>query len=41
MLVEADAIVAEPVHLLPDREMLGIGARRDLRIEMILRQGIG
>ncbi len=41
MLVEADAVIAEPVELLPGGEMLGIGARRDLGLEMLLRQRIG
>ena len=29
-----DAVVAEPVHLLPHGEMLLVGARRDLGIEI-------
>ena len=41
MLVEADAIIAEPVELLPGGEMLGVGARRDLGREMLSRQRIG
>ena len=35
MLVEPDPVIAEPVELLPGVEMLGIGARRDLRLEML------
>ena len=38
VLVQADAVVAEPVHLLPHREMLLVGARRDLRLEIGARQ---
>ena len=41
MLVEADAVVAQPVHLLPGIEVLGIGADRDIGLEMPLAQGIG
>ena len=41
MLVEADAVIAEPVQLLPCREMLGVGADRDVGLEMALRQRIG
>ena len=41
MLVEADAVVAEPVDLLPGVEMLGVGAHRDVGLEMRLRQRIG
>ena len=41
MLVEADAVIAEPVDLLPRREMLGIGARRDVGLEMLAPQRIG
>ena len=40
MLVEADAVEAEPVGLLPRCEMLGIGADRDLRLEVLARQRI-
>ena len=41
MLVEADAVIAEPVELLPCREMLGIGARRDFGLEVLLAKRIG
>src|SRR4051812_11497101 len=41
MLVEADAVEAEPVDLFPGRQMLGVGAHRDIRFEMLLRQWIG
>ena len=40
MLVEADAVIAEPVKLLPGFEMLGIGAYRDGRLEISLAQRI-
>ena len=38
VLVQPDAVVAEPVHLLPHGEMLLVGARRDLRLEIGARQ---
>ena len=41
MFVEADAVEAQLVHFLPGVEMLGIGLRRDLRVEEFLRQRIG
>ena len=41
MLVEAHAVVAELVHLLPGRQMLGIGADGDVRLEEFLAQRIG
>ncbi len=41
MLVEPDPVIAEPVHLLPGGEMLGIGARRDFRLEVLFRERIG
>ena len=41
MLVEADAVEAEPVGLFPRGEMLGIGPDRNVRIEMLPRQRIG
>ena len=41
VLVQADAVEAELVHLLPGFEVLCIGARADLRIEMIARQRVG
>ena len=36
-----DAVEAELVHLLPDLEMLLVGARADLGIPMVARQRIG
>ena len=41
MLVQADAVIAEPVHLLPHGEMLLVGARRGLGIEIRFRQRKG
>ena len=41
MLVEADAVIAEPVDLFPGIEVFGIGARGDRGIEMLAPQGIG
>jgi hypothetical protein len=41
MLVEADAVVAQPVELLPRLEMLGIGAYGHIGPEMLLAQRIG
>ena len=38
VLVETHAIVPELVHLLPHGEMLLVGTRRDLRIEIRARQ---
>src|SRR6185437_5849316 len=35
MLVEADAVITEPVHFLPRRQMLGIGLRRDRGLEVL------
>jgi hypothetical protein len=40
MLVETDAVIAEPVELLPGCEMLLIGARRHRRAEMPAGQRI-
>ena len=34
MLVEADAVIAEPVHLLPGFEVLGIGPDCDVGLEV-------
>jgi hypothetical protein len=34
VLVQTDAVIAEPVHLLPDGEVLLVGARRDFRVEI-------
>src|SRR5438105_9740349 len=36
MLVEADAVVAELVQLLPGVEVLSVGPHRDLRLEVFL-----
>jgi hypothetical protein len=41
MLVEADAVIAQPVHLLPRREMLGIGAHGDVGLEELPAERIG
>jgi hypothetical protein len=41
MLVEADAVVAQAIERLPRLEMLGVGLRRDLRLEVLRRQRIG
>src|SRR5471032_3232315 len=41
MFVEADAVIAEPVHFLPGIEMFGIGANRDVGLEVAVRQRIG
>ena len=41
ILVEADAVKAELVHLLPGFEMFGIGAHRDLGLEVAVRERIG
>ena len=38
VLVEPDAVIAEPVELLPGLEVLGVGAHRHLRPEESLRQ---
>ena len=38
MLVEADAVIAQPVHLFPGIEVLGVGADRDVRLEMTFAQ---
>ena len=38
VLVQADAVIAEPIHLLPHGEMLLVGARRNLRIKIRARQ---
>src|SRR5690242_16237072 len=40
MLVEPDPVIAEAVELFPGLEVLGIGPRRDLRVEMFARQRI-
>ncbi len=41
VLVEADAVKAEPIHLLPGGEMLRVRAHRDLGIEVALFQRPG
>jgi len=41
MLVESDAVVAEPIHLLPCLQMLGIGACRHVCFKMPWGQRIG
>jgi len=41
VLVEPDPVITEPVEFLPGFEVLGIGARRDLRLEIFPRQRIG
>ena len=41
MLVEADAVIAEPVHLFPGFEMLGIGAHRNIGLEVAAGERIG
>src|SRR6516165_7213508 len=41
MLVEPDAVITQPVELLPRLEMFGIGPRRDLGLEIFVRQRIG
>jgi hypothetical protein len=41
MLVESDAVIAEPVHFLPGIEMFGIGANRDVGLEVPVRQRVG
>src|SRR5215475_1496006 len=41
VLVEADAVIAELVHLLPGFEMLGIGAHRDVGLEVAIGERIG
>jgi hypothetical protein len=40
VLVEADAVETELVQLLPGIEVLGIGADRRGRVEMLLRQRV-
>ena len=41
VLVQADAVVAELVHLLPGLQMLLVGLGRDFAIVMIVRQRVG
>src|ERR1700722_16013325 len=41
MLVEADAVVTEPVPLLPGFQMLGVGPNRDVGLEIPVRERVG
>ena len=41
MFVEADAVIAQAIQLLPGVEMLGVGPHRDVRFEMPFAQRIG
>ena len=41
MLVQADAVKAELVHLLPGLEVLLVGLRRDFGIVVIVGQRVG
>src|SRR6516165_8199194 len=41
MLVEPDAVIAQPIELLPGFEMFGVSPRRDLRFEIFLLQRVG
>ena len=41
VLVEADAVVAQAVELLPRVEMLGVSAHRHVGLEMLLAERIG
>jgi hypothetical protein len=41
MLVEPDAVIAQPIELFPGFEVLGIGAYCDVGLEMLLRQRVG
>ena len=41
MLVEAQTVETQTLHLIPDLEMLLIGARGHLGVEMLAGQGIG
>jgi hypothetical protein len=41
MLVEPDAVIAQAVELFPGLEVLGIGARGDLGLEVFLWQWVG
>ena len=41
VLVEPDAVIAQPVELFPGLEVLGIGPRRDLGLEVFLWQRVG
>jgi hypothetical protein len=41
VLIEPDAVIAEPVEFLPRLEMFDIGARGDLRVAVFLRQFVG
>ena len=41
VLVEADPVIAQAVHLLPGVEMLGVGAHCYVGLEVLLAQRIG
>jgi hypothetical protein len=41
VLVEPDAVITQAVQFLPGLEVLGIGPRRDLGVEVFFRQRIG
>src|ERR1700691_2296696 len=41
MLVETDAVIAEAVHFFPGVEMFGIGADRNVGLEVAVGQGVG
>src|SRR5215469_11197112 len=41
VLVEADTVIAELIHLLPGFEMLGIGAHRDVGLEVAAGERVG
>jgi len=39
VLIEADAVIDQPVHLIPSIEVLGIGADRHVRLKCRLLKG--
>jgi len=41
VLVEPDAVIPQPIELLPSLEVFGIGSRRNLRLEILLWQRVG
>jgi hypothetical protein len=41
MLIEADAVIAKEVQLLPGIEVLGVCTHRDIGFEMLLAERIG
>src|SRR5664279_5059206 len=41
MLVEADAVITEPIHFLPGIEMFGVGPNGDVGLEISVRQRVG